>query len=121
MNLALRHGVLTAVLGILLMPPVLGAQEELTVGALLRNADRYDGEVVTVAGAVGAYRERVTATGEPYTTFQLRDARASVPVFAWPHQGLRDGLRVRVTGAFVKVKTYAFVKAQRTVVLRERK
>ena len=94
------------------------AEEAVTVSALVQNPDRYDGEIVRVTGAVAIYRERFSHTGEPYSVFHLRDGRASVVVFAWPHQGLRDGLRVRVTGAFVKVKTYVFIKAQRTVVLR---
>jgi hypothetical protein len=68
---------------------------------------------------VAAYRERISHAGDPYTVFTLRDARASITVFAWPHQGLRNGLRVRVTGSFARVKTFAFVRAQRTVVVRD--
>lgn len=93
-------------------------QETVTVLALVQHPDRYDGEVVRVTGAVAAYRERVSGSGYPYSIFHLREGRAFVVVFAWPHQGLRDGLRARVTGTFVKVKTFTFIKAQRTVVVR---
>jgi cytochrome c-type biogenesis protein CcmE len=88
------------------------------VTALVQSADRYDGEVVRVVGLVAAYRERFSRSGEPYTAFDLRDGKASVAVFAWPHQGLRNGLRVRVTGTFFRLKTYGFIKAQRAVVVR---
>jgi DNA polymerase III alpha subunit len=104
---------------IFMVAPPLVAQEGVTIATLLQFSDRYDGEVVTVAGVVAAYRERVSHSGEPYTVFTLRDARASVTVFAWPHQGLRNNLRVRVTGAFAHVKTYSFIRAQRTIVLRD--
>ncbi|MGQ0568214.1 MAG: hypothetical protein ACT4P5_01585 [Armatimonadota bacterium] len=101
---------------VLAMPAA--AEETVTVLALVQHPDRYDGEVVRVTGAVGAYRDRVSGSGHPYSVFHLREGRASVMVFAWPHQDLRDGLRARVTGTFVKVKTFTFIKAQRTVVLR---
>jgi hypothetical protein len=90
-----------------------------SITTLLANPDRYDGQVVTVSGAVSAYRERVSRAGNPYTTFRLEEGRSSVAVFAWGHQGLRDGLRVRVTGVFQKVRRvgrYVFyneIEAQR--------
>jgi hypothetical protein len=102
-----------------LAAPPAQTQEGVTIATLLQFPDRYDGEIVSVTGIVAAYRERVSHTGEPYTVFTLRDARASITVFAWPHQGLRNNLRVRVTGAFAHVKTYSFIRAQRTIVLRD--
>lgn len=71
------------------------AQEAVTVSSLAESAESYDGEVVRVAGVIADYRERVSAAGVSYTFFRLRDGRASVAVFAWPHLGLRDGQRVR--------------------------
>lgn len=98
------------------LPPP--AQEPVTVSALVQSPDRYDGELVRVAGGVADYQERISHPGGPDTIFHLREGRASGVVFAWPHLGFRNGLRVRVTGTFIKVKTYSFVKAQRTVVVR---
>ncbi len=57
-----------------------------------------------MVGTIGDYRERVSARGNPYTTFHLQDGTAQVSVFAWKHQGLRNGLRVRVVGTFAKVR-----------------
>lgn len=78
--------------------------QAVSVAALVGDPDRYDGRVVTVAGVVSGYRERVSRAGNPYTTFRLEEGGGSVAVFAWGHRGLRDGLRVRVTGVFQKVR-----------------
>jgi hypothetical protein len=88
------------------------------VTALVQYPDRYSGEIVEVTGTVTGYRERVALSGVPYTFFRLRDGRVSVAVYAWPHLGLHDGLRVHVMGHFEKVKTYLFINAHRTVVVR---
>ncbi len=80
------------------------AQQMVGVSVLLQNPDRYDGRVVTVAGVIVGYRERVSSRGNPYTTFQLAEGGASVSIFAWKHQGLHNGLRAQVTGRFDKVK-----------------
>lgn len=96
------------------------AQERVTLSALVGNPDQYDGKVIAVTGVVAAYRERRSREADPYTIFHLREGIESVVVIAWPHQGLRDGLRVQVTGTFVKVKTFLFIKAQSTIVLPHR-
>jgi cytochrome c-type biogenesis protein CcmE len=93
-----------AVLLVLLVVPAAFAQQLLTVPVLLQHSDEYDGKVVSVTGAITSYRERVSARGNAYTTFRVEDGGASVSVFAWEHQGLHDGQRVRVTGTFDKVK-----------------
>ncbi len=99
----------------------LQAQVTIAVLALVKNSDRYDGQIVTVMGTVTGYRERTSRAGNPYTTFRLEDAGASVLVFAWKHQGLRNGQRVQVTGKFLKTKRvgrYTFyneIEAQRIV------
>jgi hypothetical protein len=82
--------------------PVL-AQHVVSVQALTQDPDHYDGKVVAVVGTITAYRERVSNAGNPYTTFRVMDGGASVAVFIWNKQGLGDGQRVRVTGAFAKV------------------
>ena len=90
-------------LALLIAPPLL-AQVAATAADIAQNPDRYDGQTVTVTGTIAAYRERVSRAGNPYTTFRLEDGGASVAVFAWKHQGLRNGLRVSVTGRFAMVK-----------------
>jgi hypothetical protein len=95
------------------------AQQAVTPQALGQNPDRYDKQLVSVTGTIVSYRERVSAHGKPYTTFRVKSDSASVSVFAWKHQGLRNGQRVRVIGTFKKVKVaggYRFrneIEAQR--------
>ncbi|MDR7414960.1 MAG: hypothetical protein QN193_02410 [Armatimonadota bacterium] len=95
-----------------------------SIATLLGNPDRYDGQVVTVVGMISGYRERVSRAGNPYTTFRLEEGGSSVAVFAWGRQRLQDGLRVRVTGVFQKVRRvgrYTFyneIEAQRIERLR---
>jgi RecJ-like exonuclease len=115
--LSVGRGFLSAIAVVLLAALPGSAQGAVTLSGLVHNPNLYDGDVVRVAGTVADYRERVSSLGKPYTIFRLRDGSASVAVLAWSHQGLHEGLRVEVTGAFVKVKTYMFIKAQRTVVL----
>ena len=93
-----------AVLLVLLTVPAVLAQQLLTISVLLQHSDQYDGKVVSITGAVTAYSERVSARGNAYTTFRVEEGGASVSVFAREHQGLHNGLQVRVTGTFEKVK-----------------
>ena len=80
------------------------AQHTVTLRALVQDPDQYDGKVVAVVGTVTAYRERVSDAGNPYTTFRLTDGDSSIAVFIWNRQGLSNGQKVRVTGAFAKVR-----------------
>ena len=43
-----------------------------------------DGDVVTVAGIVGAVGRRYTRRGEPYAVFRLEDLTGGVPIVAFP-------------------------------------
>ncbi len=120
----LSRGFLTATaLFVVCALPVLAAPG-VSIRALIQDPDQYDGKVVSVAGTITAYRERVSAAGNPYTTFRLAEGDASVSVFIWDRQGLRDAQKVRVTGTFAKVKrvgTYTFdneIQAHRIDVLR---
>jgi DNA polymerase III alpha subunit len=99
-----RHRLVGGFLLILLVGVPAFAQQVVTVGDLAHNPDRYDKQAISVAGTIEHYRERVSERGNPYTTFRLQDATAWVSVFVWKHQGLRNGLRVRVVGSFAKVR-----------------
>ncbi|TMI82329.1 MAG: hypothetical protein E6H04_04970 [Bacillati bacterium ANGP1] len=80
------------------------AQQIVTVSALLQHPERYDGQTITVTGQVTAYRERVSARGNAYTTFRLHDRTAEVSVFVWKRAGLGNGANVRITGKFQREK-----------------
>ena len=97
-------GLLTAVVLSLFVVVPARAQHTVVLRALIQDPDQYDGKVVTAVGTVTAYRERVSHAGNPYTTFRLTDGDASLGVFIWNKQGLSNGQRVRVTGAFAKVR-----------------
>ncbi len=111
--------VLAGVLLVLLTVAAVLAQPSVSVRDLVENPDLHHGQVVAVVGTITQYRERVSARGNPYTTFRLTEDGAWVSVFAWQHRGLRNGLRVRVVGRFDKVKRvgrYTFhneIEAQR--------
>ena len=100
---SLRLWVLTFVMLSVAILPAL-AQPTVTVSVLLQNPERYDGQTITATGQVAAYRERVSARGNAYTTFRLQDRSAQVSVFVWKHAGLGNGAKVRVTGTFQREK-----------------
>ena len=94
-----------------LAAPTRGATA-MSLRTLARDADRYDGKVITVVGTIAAYREGVTGAGSPYTAFRLVDGDASVAVFIWNKQGLGNGQRVRVTGAFERIRQFGPVEGE---------
>ena len=96
-------GVLATVVFVIIGAVPALAQHGVTVRGLTQDPDRYDGKVVVVVGKIANYRERLSDAGNPYATFRLTDGGASVAVFIWNKQGLADGQKVRVTGAFAKV------------------
>jgi hypothetical protein len=98
----LRRVILLSLLPVLVsVVPALGYPPS-TIRDLVQKPDQYDGQLVTVTGAVLDYREQFLPRGNPYATFRLVDGGASVAIFAWEHQGLSNGYRVRVTGQFRK-------------------
>lgn len=121
MRLSRRVFALAALLAVLMCPPAYS--QAVSIGALLESPERYDGRVVTVSGVIAVYRERASRAGNAYTTFRLQEGGASVAVFVWGHRGLRDGVRVRVTGVFQRVRRvgpftfYNEIEAQRIDVL----
>ncbi len=88
----------------ILLASLAWAGEKVSVAALLQNPERYDGKTVIVEGQITSYQEKFSRRGNPYTTFRLEDNGFSVAVFAWGHLGLKDGVRVRVSGVFQRVK-----------------
>lgn len=104
MRKQVRLVVLLTIFVLLLSTPWSVAQTAVTVAGLLQNPDQYDAKAISVAGTIVAYRERVSAKGNPYTTFRLRDRGSDVSVFSWKHPGLKNGIRVRVIGTFAATK-----------------
>jgi hypothetical protein len=88
----------------ILLASLAWAGEKVSVAALLQNPERYDGKTVIVEGHITSYQEKFSRRGNPYTTFRLEDNGFSVAVFARGHLGLKDRLRVQVSGVFQRVK-----------------
>jgi DNA polymerase III alpha subunit len=103
----LKGRLLPVALLLLVGVTVARADPSLSVRSLIQDPEQFDGKIVTVAGIVNDYQERMSKAGNPYTTFRLSDGAATVAVFAWNHQGLTNGDKVQVTGTFEKVKRVA--------------
>lgn len=121
-----RSRLFTSALFVMLAALPALSQQAIAVGDLVHNPGRYDKQIVSVTGTIAEYRERVSERGNPYTTFRLRDAAAEVAVFVWKHQGLGNGLRVRVVGTFSMVRRlggyifYNEIEAQSLAILKGR-
>lgn len=86
------------VVGIATAEPVRTSPRE-----VLANADRFDGQVVTISGTITNFREAVSRRGHPYYTFDLSDGKEAVRVFSFGKSPCHSG-RVTVDGTFEKVK-----------------
>jgi hypothetical protein len=73
----------------------------MTVSAVLRHPEQYDGKVIDVVGKIAAYQERATRWGDTATTFRLEDGGSSVTVYFFGKPlGLKNGQRARVIGTY---------------------
>ena len=70
---------------------------------ILGNADRFDGQAVTLSGAVTNLQEQVSRAGQPYYTFDLSDGTEAVRVFSFGKAPCKSG-GATVDGTFAKVK-----------------
>jgi len=78
---------------------------EATIGDILQNKDRYDGEEVSVSGTVSKLKFKTSKSGNDYTTFSLiGDSGGSINVFIWGQSKLKAGQKAKVTGIYRKVK-----------------
>ena len=70
---------------------------------LLADPDRFDGQTVTLQGAVEMFREKVSPDGGPYSKFRLSDEQTAVRVFSFGRSPCRNGMLATVDGIFEKV------------------
>jgi hypothetical protein len=70
---------------------------------ILGNADRFDGQAVTISGTVTNLQEQVSDMGRPYYTFDLSDGTEAVRVFSFGKVPCKSG-GATVDGTFAKVK-----------------
>lgn len=80
------------------------AASAVTISSLAQSPASHYGQVVLVTGTIAGYEQKTTAKGNAYADFRLQGGGASVVVFAGRPKSLRNGLRVRVLGTFVKSK-----------------
>ena len=71
---------------------------------ILADADKYDGQNVTVTGRVANLRETVSRKGNPYFTFDISDGKATIRIFSFGKSACRQGSTATVEGRFDKVK-----------------
>jgi hypothetical protein len=87
-----------------LLPTVATAQAVRTSPSeILGNADRFDGQTVTISGTVTNLQEQVSRAGRPYYTFDLSDGTEAVHVFSFGKAPCKLG-GATVDGTFAKVK-----------------
>ncbi len=70
---------------------------------ILGNAERFDGQAVTISGTVTNLQEQVSRAGRPYYTFDLSDGTEAVRVFSFGKAPCKSG-GATVDGTFAKVK-----------------
>ena len=70
---------------------------------ILGNADRFDGQAVTLSGTVTNFQEQVSRAVRPYYTFDLSDGTEAVHVFSFGKAPCKSG-GATVDGTFAKVK-----------------
>ncbi len=70
---------------------------------ILGNAERFDGQAVTISGTVTNLQEQVPRAGRPYYTFDLSDGTEAVRVFSFGKAPCKSG-GATVDGTFAKVQ-----------------
>lgn len=101
-----RRVVSTALLYVLFVTA--GAQEQVTVQALLNDGKKYDGKQVVLVGIVRDLKEKVSKKGNPYYTFKIGESKQTVSVFSYGKSTVKEGDKVRVTGKFAVEKRVAY-------------
>ncbi len=96
-----------------------------SVEEILSNRDRFDGQMVTIAGMMMGLKQRVTRFGDPYYKFYLSDGKLAILVTSLGSPPCKSGA-VTVEGTFAKIKisarhtSYNTVSASRVIYRQEK-
>jgi hypothetical protein len=92
-----------------------------SVGEILSDPDRFDGQMVTIEGTMTNLRQRVSSLGDPYYKFDLSDGKQAIRVISAGTPRCRSGA-VMVEGTFAKIKRgrQYVVNASRVICRREK-
>ena len=92
-----------ALLAVLLVGPRPVAAK---VSEIVKSPGEFDGKSVAVKGAVEGFRANTSQGGHDYTSFDLVDGKARLPVFLANklEKPPKDGDKVTVVGRFVKAR-----------------
>jgi hypothetical protein len=82
-----------------------GQAADAQIKTMLSDPARYDGQPVTLTGAVSRLDPRVSRRGNPYYTFMLDDGSGRLTVFSFGRAPCAAPARVTVDGEFRHVKT----------------
>lgn len=84
-------------------PLTAAGPEAISPHELLADPDRFDGQTVTVQGAIEKFREGTSREGNLFYKFRVRDGQSAVRIFGLGQLPCRNGMQVTVTGVFEKV------------------
>ena len=80
------------------------AAGETTVEQIMANKDFFEGQEVTVSGAVSTPRFKSSRHGKPYMTLPLLgDSKGRINVLFWGEIKLKTGKKVEVKGVYRKI------------------
>jgi len=81
-----------------------GQQPDGPIKALLSDPARYDGQMISLSGALTNLDVRVSHRGNSYYTFELDDGSGRVTIFSFGGPPCPAGSLVTVEGQFLRVK-----------------
>lgn len=82
------------------------AAGKISVSALSKDTDKFDGKPVEVEGKVSGFEQKTSKKGNKYFIFKMKEGEASVSVYSHgePNPAIKDGDKVSVQGIFRKEK-----------------
>lgn len=93
---------------LLLVSALAFGAEVLTSDALVKDAEKYDGKVVTVRGEVVDFEQKTSQKGNDYFVFRLKTQTKEKPLNVFGHgklePTLKDKMNVEITGKFLREK-----------------
>ncbi len=94
-----------SILCLLLITSTTNAQAiKATIGDILSNPDKYDGQMVQVDAKVFLPHFKTSKKGNEYTTFKLESDGKFISVYSFGTLSINGGDMVRVIGTYQKVK-----------------
>lgn len=83
------------------------AADKLTAAQVLKDAEKYDGKILTVVGKIAKFEQKTSKIGNKYFTFEIKEGDAVVNGYGRGEckPPLKEGDKVEAIGKFAKTKT----------------